>query len=625
MSRAVRSPLYSPLLRPTALAAEMMRRGTNALTFGVTLSSVVGGLPASGTGIVTINQVAPVNAITPVIAVSRSTGVAPLAVTFDALGTTAPALTSLPFGEIYYAWTFGDAAGGATWAYGTRPGVNLKNEAIGPVAAHVFETHSASPYTVTCWAFYLDSGGTLHSGSSTTSITVTNPDTVFASNTIYISQSGVPVPGVGGVPPGANVQQVTTWSTIETLAQTYKRILLRRGDTWVSTVRVGLDQVSRAGPGIIGAYGSGNKPLMQMNSDQGAFSFGSNCPEWRIMDLEVDAINLDSRLFSRVISGPAQETLFLRCELKRARDIVNIDSIVGLTFADCVLGPNANFGTEYGYGIYSANSIRLTLLGTQITQSGGPGAHVCRVQGTRLGVFSNNSMAPRDNAVCTFTLRGWSPYTGTEWSENNVATNNYFSGAANTGTTWNAAPQNNESAERIRNFLGEGNFVHTPSSNPAGFSVANGLFIRNNIFVTGVNDNVQFYGTNTAGSPYPSQASISNNTYYCYATGSFGSCFSFTGTVSGHALTNNIAYRPNVSSTTFTNGTGANGTFTNNSTTAQVLGNRPWAAVTPGTTPAAAADYTPSGSYAVDGGTWVPVYKNYFGTTASGTREIGAI
>ena len=123
---------------------------STARTFGVTLSSVTGGLPTSGTGIVTINQVAPVGAITPVISVSRSTGVAPLAVTFDALGTTAPALTSLPFGEIHYGWTFGDPAGGATWAYGTRPGVNSKNEAIGPVAAHVFEAHSASPYTVTC-------------------------------------------------------------------------------------------------------------------------------------------------------------------------------------------------------------------------------------------------------------------------------------------------------------------------------------------------------------------------------------------------------------------------------------------------------------------------------------------
>ena len=605
------------------LVRALIASGATSKTFGVTLSSVVGGLPASDSGVVTINQVAPAYAITPVITAHRSTGVAPLAVTFDALSTTAPALTSLPFGEIYYAWTFGDPAGGASWAYGTRPGVNLKNEAIGPVAAHVFETHGS--YTVTCWAFYLDSGGTLHTGSSTTAITVTDPDTVFASNTIYISQSGVPVPGVDGVPMGANVQQVTTWSTIATLAQTYKRILLRRGDTWVSTVRVGLDQVSRAGPGIIGAYGSGNKPLMQMNSDQGAFYFGSNCPEWRIMDLEVDAINLDSRLFSRVISGPAQETLFLRCELKRARDIVNVDSVVGLTFADCVLGPNANFGTEYGYGIYSASNTRLTILGTHITQSGGPGAHVCRVQGTVLGVFSNNTMDPRDNAVCTFTMRGWLPYTGTEWSENNVATHNYFAGAANTGTTWNAAPMNNESAERLRNFLGEGNFVHTPSSNPAGFSVANGLFIRNNIFVTGVNDNVQFYGNNTAGSPYPSQAQVYNNTYYCYGTGSFGSCYSFSGTVTGCDMKNNIAYRPNVSSSTFTNGTGANGTFSNNSSNAQALGTRPWAAVSPGTTPASAADYTPSGSYAVDGGTWVPVYKNYFNAVNTLPRQIGAI
>jgi len=290
-------------------------RSSQSKTFGVTLSSVVGGLPASGSGIVTINQIAPAYVITPVITAHRSTGVAPLAVTFDALSTTAPALTSLPFSEIYYSWTFGDTAGGATWDYGTQPGVNLKNEAIGPVAAHVFETHGS--YTVTCWAFYLDSGGTLHTGSSTTDITVTDPDTVFASNTIYISQSGVPVPGVDdGVPPGANVQQVTTWSTIATLAQTYKRILLKRGDTWVSTVQVGLDQISRAGPGIIGAYGTGAKPLMQMDSDAGAFSFTANCPEWRIMDIEAEGINLVSRPFSRVRAGTPVETLFFALRIQ---------------------------------------------------------------------------------------------------------------------------------------------------------------------------------------------------------------------------------------------------------------------------------------------------------------------
>jgi len=461
------------------IAQALSQAGLSSKTFGVTLSSVTGGLPTSGTGIVTINQVA--DEITPVIAVSRSTGVAPLAVTFDALGTTAPALTSLPFSEIYYAWTFGDTAGGATWAYGTNPGVALKNEAIGPVAAHVFETDG--DYTVTCWAFYLDSGGTLHSGSATTAITVTDPDTVFASNTIYISQSGVPVPGVNGVPSGANVQQVTTWSTIATLAQTYKRILLCRGDTWVSTVQVGLDQVSRAGPGIIGAYGTGAKPLVQMDSDAGAFSFTANCPEWRIMDIEAEGINLVSRPFSRVIAGTPTETAFLRCDFQGARDIVNTTTTVGMSFADCVLGPVANFASEPGYGIYTDNATRMILLGTRVTEFS---VHGSRIQGSVKGVFSNSTVdVPLTGAFNSFTLRGWAPYTGTEWSENNVVTSNYFAGGVGTFATWNAAPQNNAASERIRDYLGDGNFVYAPDSNPAGFSVATGLTIRNNIFVTG--------------------------------------------------------------------------------------------------------------------------------------------
>ncbi|MBP7822680.1 MAG: hypothetical protein KA034_02610, partial [Candidatus Moranbacteria bacterium] len=78
--------------------------------------------------------------ITPSLSPSRTSGVAPLSVFFDASGTTA-STTTLPFHELDYSWNFGDDDT-ATWTYGTRPGVNKKNRAYGPESAHVFEPTS---------------------------------------------------------------------------------------------------------------------------------------------------------------------------------------------------------------------------------------------------------------------------------------------------------------------------------------------------------------------------------------------------------------------------------------------------------------------------------------------------
>lgn len=610
-----RSPLqraaYPPLSR-------IGPGGATQLTFGVTLSSVTGGLPASGTGIVTINQVT--DEITPVIAVSRSTGVAPLAITFDALGTTAPALTSLPFSEIYYAWTFDDPAGGATWAYGTKPGVALKNEANGPVAAHVFET--PGDYNPTCWAFYLDSGGTLHSGSATTAITVTDPDTVFAANTIYISQSGVPVPGVDdGVPLGANVQLVTNWSTVATLAQTYKRILLKRGDTWSVTAGVALDQVSRTGEGIIGAYGTGAKPILELNYDGTILTTDADVSDWRFMDLSMTANGTGPRPNSRsMYLVGSTDLLVLRCDTQGALYDAHVADADGVYIVDSLLGPVEPYaGGAVGYCLYESKTTRVHIMGTR---GYGNTTHCVRLQGATLSSIDCNTF--NDSAAGTagnvFTVRGWSPYTGTEWTENVVITRNVFTGNANNLAVFGCHPQFNTSEERIRRVIADGNFVSGVTS-LGFFSVATEFTVRNNLFVTSNNTNVEMRGESSVGSPFPSQSFFYNNTLYSTASGGSHTAFLLTGTISGMVLTNNIAYAPNATTTFLTDGTGAEVTLANNSSDSQIKNNRPWAAVTP----VDAVDYTPSGSYAVDGGTWVPVYKNYFGTTNSAPREIGAI
>jgi hypothetical protein len=607
----------------------------SSLTFGVTLSSVVGGLPTSGSGIVTINQVAPVNAITPVIAVSRSTGVAPLAVTFDALGTTAPALTSLPFGEIHYAWTFGDPAGGATWAYGTRPGVNLKNEAIGPVAAHVFETHSASPYTVTCWAFYLDSGGTLHSGSSTTSITVTNPDTVFAGTaTICISQNSTPVAGSGGAPAGCAVQMVPNWNTIQTLAQTYKRILLKRGDTWDVNGEASFG-ASQAGQGIIGAYGTGAKPIASVNINEGALRFAAGGNDWRVMDLTVTSNDLAVQTFGRGIAVMGgNNVLLLRTDINRTgRILLEGGGGSGMYVADSVIGPASSQGTD-SINIYASTQDRIGLLGVRST---GSRDHGIRLQGTANSVISNIQVDGGRLSSHVCTIRGKSndavPATWNGlWTENVVVSDSLFDGSTGSIAALACKPVNPQAAERLRRVIVERNRIQALNSECFIAQVVDELTFRNNLCTTYSVLAIEIRYKADAGpvyrSPSPLRGFIYNNTVYKPDTSqAAGHAFiQFDPDVTGpYLITNNICYTPGSTGVAFINPanltTPANYTITTCTTVPQMTANRPWAAVSP----VAAVDFTPSASYAVDGGTWVPIYKNYFGTTNSNPREIGAI
>src|SRR5512145_1297788 len=86
-------------------------------------------------GTVEVSGLTPINAIS--LVPSRTSGVAPLAVFFDATGTTRSS-TFRPFHDVEYRWDFGDPVSG-NWqpTDGSRTG-RSRNSATGPVAAHVF-------------------------------------------------------------------------------------------------------------------------------------------------------------------------------------------------------------------------------------------------------------------------------------------------------------------------------------------------------------------------------------------------------------------------------------------------------------------------------------------------------
>ncbi|UCC32217.1 MAG: hypothetical protein JSU86_08025, partial [Phycisphaerales bacterium] len=116
-------------------------------------------------------------AFLPMSTASRRTGVAPLAVFFDAVdpanGVVQPGDVGLPNGDyaaMHYEWDFGDDAS-AMWADGKR-----KSQATGYIAAHVFE--DLGTYDVRLTVSWRDSSGTLHQRTyAEPPIAVTDPAT----------------------------------------------------------------------------------------------------------------------------------------------------------------------------------------------------------------------------------------------------------------------------------------------------------------------------------------------------------------------------------------------------------------------------------------------------------------
>ncbi len=215
---------------------------------------------------------------------SRLAGPAPLAVLFDASGTTAPGV-EFPFHQLLYEFHFGDERG-ETWPHSGRP---KNTQRGGPLAAHVFDRPGT--YTVRV-AVRAAGGGSL--GEATLRVEVQDPDKVFAgSRTVCVSARG----DFAGAPSGA--------LRLRELPAEFsgKRILLRRGETF------GRIEPRPTDSGFqIGAFGPGAKPVA------GPFHIGHRrgVAEWAhdftVMDLDL--------LGGVSIEATTSRALFYRNDLK---------------------------------------------------------------------------------------------------------------------------------------------------------------------------------------------------------------------------------------------------------------------------------------------------------------------
>ena len=210
------------------------------------------------------------------LAPSRITGVAPLAVFFDASGTTG--LDGNDFLSANFSWDFDDAGAGLWQTTGKS-----RNQATGFLVAHVFET--AGTYVVNVRV--RDRAGRLGPVGSVT-ITVSDPQNVYAGvASRCVSRTGVFTEAPTGCDTITSTDLAAQLSWLNAAAN--RRLLLRRGETWPGVTLA----LTGDGPNTLGAFGPGARPILLLGSSPGQ-SAGMlvSGTDWRVMDLDFDGTNL---------------------------------------------------------------------------------------------------------------------------------------------------------------------------------------------------------------------------------------------------------------------------------------------------------------------------------------------
>lgn len=576
------------------------------------------------------NSVTGTGGITTSASASRTTGVAPMAVFFDATGTT-NSLGIDNFADILYIWHFGDTE--TAWSYGTGVGDNSKNKARGGVAAHVFET--AGTYTVKCTPITVSSSGTLSVGTtSSTTITVAAADTTYSgTNTICIANGTLPVAGVGGVPAGATCYNETTWSGVASRFGANKRILLKRGDTWsintYATVNVSGIQ--------IGAYGTGSKPKLSWTANEYAFYVSGSPDGVTIMDFECDGVS--SAASKYIVGGdgnPKANVLMLRVDGYSVGTAISLTPAHDVYVVDCnfhdLLGGSGNVGIFLAASAsYTSGCYNLAVLGSRIVDCFAI-EHNIRIAGFKVVVSNNTLRQAGTGGKQIVTLRGIAGTPDSTWSsvwaeKLIVSENDFDGGSSGTGLAMQFAPTNVLVDERLRDAICERNWFHGDIGTPIGSEVCNRMTIRNNLFNTTGGETIWIEGKNATSAPIADSTYIYNNVVYDNIATGYG--FTYIGKTgardypTGTVFRNNLVYAPNASSTVLVS-TGAAGsyyTIGNNSSNAQIKSTAPGYTVPP----TAVANFKATTGYSIDAGEYVPVFDDFNGAARVPTYDFGGI
>lgn len=498
---------------------------------------------------------------TVVLQPSRTSGVAPLAVHFDATGTTEAGLDA--FSQLSYRWNFGDSAAG-TWQVSGLP----KNSASGPISAHVFETPGT--YTVQLQVSSPNGGA----GTRTVSITVADPNTVYSGvNTICVSVAG----SFAGCPSGAMQVTSNNFSTALGYATTGRRVLLRRGETFDS----GNASLNRPGPVTVGAFpATGAPPLIRATTSGTVMKLSgrtASFDDWRFMDLAfegpsvsgselVDAIGQITRLLMLRVSAKYFHTPLLIGHRPVSANQQSMHEEFFLVDSEL----SQMRGGVGGVGGYIACN-RSVFLGNRFDDATQV-EHNLRLPHIAWGVISNNyfANAPAQKHLLKLHALGENGafYFPERRSHDFVISDNTFVGTA---SAWDVAigPQNSTEDERVYRAIIERNLFRLGPAGAVSLVVwGSDITVRNNVFdVSAASGGEGVLITRRGIEPAPTNDEVNNNT--CYSATGTVECVRISGGGTGHASLNNLAVGAV--------GSSASGVGTSN----LAITASPWAAVTP--------------------------------------------
>jgi PKD repeat protein len=450
---------------------------------------------------------------------SRTGGIAPLAVFFDASSTTASGIAR-PFHELGYEWNFGDPSSGS-WAVSG----NSRDADRGPLAAHVYERPGS--YTVTLNV--RDAAG--RSNSAETVITVDDPDAAFAGErTVCVSTGG----DFGGCPGGARQVTSAGFGTLQGLVETNTRILFRRGDHWVVDGGIA---VTVPGPGHIGAFGPcdapdgrglcSNAPWLESQTDELVIldipTRTSERNDWRVVDLRLSGPSCDASAAGESCGSAmgwltnVRQLLLLRLEVEGFR--VGLGNSSWEILDDEIAIVSSEVSRGWINQVYIGAS-RLMLLGNHFHDS--PQSHVLRVWQASPGVIAHNEIAgastESDSGRHALKLHGFDPGAGWPLTDRVLVADNRFGASG----PWpvGVGPQDGGSNEPVTNVILEKNlFRSATTSTPVQVSLeiwARDVTVRNNVFVgTGAAAEYTAVAVSRRGvEPVPERVQLLNNTVF---------------------------------------------------------------------------------------------------------------
>lgn len=551
-----------------------------AITDGVTEGSetynlTVGGITAVGT----ITNASGTSLITPSVAMSRTSGVAPLVIHFDASATVASAYTSKPFHHLEYRYDFGDGTAGE-WQYGLLPGTLSRNIALGSTAVHCYDPASDSSFNPSVQIrFRLADGSYDTINHPLSAVAVTAANTEWAGSKTYCySLNG----DFTGAPAGHVPVTVTTdiSASIEAnVGSGNRRHLLHAGQTFPQITN--LEILVGGGANMIGKFGTGAVPTIRRDANHVMLNLSrSTTPkvvnDWRFVDLLFDGNGFDN--LGVYGAGSFTRMTFLRTRIEDVSFGVQLSGSVlngmnaGIPYANAahhdlwdefyvldsaIVGLTGN--NVSGHNGIIASARRMAVMGCLIDPLEG-GEHGMRMQLAERSVYQHNTIQGIAPGKTNMTIRGGNfagdnTHPAGEYSQKNIVSWNHFVGGLSGGMC-GCGPQNSFNDERGRDMIWEYNHYQgsTANSNAQTIAQPNCTF-RYNVITIGAGG---FLTVEKSGMvPAPTGLEVYGNSLYTPQTGDFSFINIAVGVGAGSEETaagfidvfmaNNLVHMPNAS------------------------------------------------------------------------------